>query len=59
MPAMNTVRLPLLMSRAKQVFGYGMGTPPAGGVGGEKQVSGNAALDLPSADFEAISLSLA
>lgn len=48
---MNTVRLPLLMSWAKQVFGYGMGKPVAGGVGGGEAGVGEGRAGLAARRF--------
>ena len=48
LPAMNTVLVPLVMLSAKQVFGYGMTTGPAGGAGGLQHGSGNAWDEVPS-----------
>src|SRR6266446_5054837 len=50
-----TVLLPFCISLEKEVSGYGIGTGPAGGDGGLRQTSGNAAITLPSPALQAIS----
>src|SRR5947208_202494 len=47
------------MSLEKDVSGYGTGIGPAGGDGGVRQTSGNAAITLPSPALQAISSPLA
>src|SRR6185437_14980009 len=53
-PLIWTVLLPLVVSEAIAVFGYGIGTGPAGGVGGLKHTSGMAAIVFPSAALHAM-----
>jgi hypothetical protein len=50
-PPIFTVEDPSVVSDAKPVFGYGIGTPGgvAGVCGGVKHTSGKAQMDLPSA----------
>jgi hypothetical protein len=55
----STVVLPFCSWLAKAVLGYEITTGPALGGGGLQQRSGKAAVDLPSAAWEQISLSLA
>jgi hypothetical protein len=59
LPPIFTVLLPSLVSEARPVFGYGTGIGPAGGDGGLRQTSGNAAADLPSAALQVMERLLA
>jgi hypothetical protein len=54
-----TVVLPFVLSLAEEVLGYGKGIGPAGGEGGDRHVSGKAAVDLPDAALQAISIPFA
>ncbi len=60
-PEILTVVEPLVQSDAMPVFGYGIGTPGGvtGVVGGVKQTSGKAQIDLPAAALQEISRVLA
>src|SRR5262249_41659964 len=54
-PLILTVVLPFFISFEKDELGYGTGTGPAGGEGGLRHTSGNAAITLPSPALQAIS----